>query len=99
MAKFGRNHTPQGSKGNTAARVGLFAAVITGLIAVFNWFSKSPVNLPNEETKTEEVVTPVDEVDDQEFYLPTSSTGAIEATVPEDATDVLKTNTSIFNLF
>ncbi len=77
MAKFRRNHTPQGSKGNTAARVGLFAAVITGLIAVYNWFSNSPANLPTAETKTEEVVTPVDEVDDQEFYLPTSSTGAI----------------------
>lgn len=77
MAKFRRNHTPQGSNTTTAVRVGLFAAIITGLIAVYNWFSGSG-NLPTiSEPEKEEIVTPVDEVDDQEYYLPSSSTGAI----------------------
>lgn len=79
MAKFRRNHTPQGSNTTTAVRVGLFAAIITGLIAVYNWFSSSG-SLPTiDQPKQEEIVTPVDEVDDQEYYLPSSSTGAIVA--------------------
>lgn len=77
MAKFRRNHTPQGSSGTTAVRVGLFAAIITGIIAVYNYFSKPGAIQPSNQPEKEEVVTPADGVDDQEYYLPSSTTGMI----------------------
>lgn len=80
MATYRRNQSPQGTGTGTAVRVGLFAALIAGIIGVYNFFTNStPANDPNAALVTEEVVTPADEVDDQENYLPTSSTGAIVA--------------------
>ncbi len=68
MAKFRRNHDYQGKKGGSLVRVGLFAAILCGLIAVYNQFAGMKIQMP----EAEEQVTPVDRVDDKEYYLPRS---------------------------
>jgi endonuclease G len=75
MANYRRN---QSSGSGNAVKVGLFAALITALVAVYNFFTKSnPPNDPNTNPTTEEVITPREEMDDPGNYLPTSTTGAI----------------------
>jgi endonuclease G len=75
MANYRRN---QSSGSGNAVKVGLFAALITALVAVYNFFTKStPPNDPSTNTSTEEVITPREEIDDPGNYLPTSTTGVI----------------------
>jgi len=75
MANYRRN---QSSGSGNAVKVGLFAALITALVAVYNFFTKSTSsNDPSTNTSTEEVITPREEIDDPGNYLPTSTTGAI----------------------
>lgn len=76
------NYSSKSPKGNTAVRVGLFAAIITGLIAVYNFFTKPGDTPISPEPKTEEVVRPRPErpeveIDENVNYLPTSTTGAV----------------------
>ncbi|WP_353484523.1 DNA/RNA non-specific endonuclease [Haliscomenobacter sp.] len=75
MANYRKN---QSSGSGNAVKVGLFAALITALVAVYNFFTKStPPNDPNTNPITEEVITPREEIEDSGNYLPTSTTGAI----------------------
>jgi endonuclease G, mitochondrial len=75
MANYRRN---QSSGSGNAVKVGLFAALITALVAVYNFFTKStPPNDPGTNPSTEEVITPREEMDDPGNYLPTSTTGEI----------------------
>jgi endonuclease G len=75
MANYRRN---QSSGSGNAVKVGLFAALITALVAVYNFFTKStPPNDPGTNPITEEVITPREEMDDPGNYLPTSTTGEI----------------------
>lgn len=75
MAKLRSNHAGKSrGSGGTVVRVGIFAALISGLIFAFNFFNgdKSEEVLIDEKT-----VTPADIEDDRRFYLPTSTTGQI----------------------
>ncbi|HKK77796.1 MAG TPA: DNA/RNA non-specific endonuclease [Saprospiraceae bacterium] len=75
MAKLRSNYTGKSrGSGGTVVRVGIFAAVISGLIFAFNFFNgdKSAEALIDEKT-----VTPADLEDDRQFYLPTSTTDQI----------------------
>jgi len=75
MANYRRN---QSSGSGNAVKVGLFAALITALIAVYNFFTNSaPVSDPSTNPITEEVSTPREEIDDDANYLPTSTTGDV----------------------
>lgn len=75
MANYRRN---QSSGSGNAVKVGLFAALITALIAVYNFFTNSaPVSDPSTNPITEEVSTPREEMDDDANYLPTSTTGDV----------------------
>lgn len=75
MAKLRSNHAGNASgKGGTAIRVGIFAAVISGLIYAFNFFSSSKTEAP---IMDEETVTTADVEDDRSYYIPTSTTGVI----------------------
>lgn len=76
------NYSSKSPKGNTAVRVGLFAAIVTGLIAVYNFFTEPGNTAIFPEPKTEEVVRPKPErpeveVDEDVDFLPTSTTGAV----------------------
>ncbi len=76
MAKFRTNHSRQGkgSSGGTVVRVGLFAAIVSGLFYIFNLFmgDSAQNNPPNvNQPKTEEPQN--DDYDEGRYYLPTST--------------------------
>lgn len=75
MANYRRN---QSSGSGNAVKVGLFAALLTAIVAVYNFFTKSaPVSDPSTNPITEEVSIPREEMDDAANYLPTSTTGDV----------------------
>lgn len=75
MANYRRN---QSSGSGNAVKVGLFAALLTAIVAVYNFFTNSaPVSDPSTNPITEEVITPREEMDDDANYLPTSTTGDV----------------------
>lgn len=64
-------------KGNTTARLGLFAALVAALIAAYNFFTKPSDEPLNPDSQIEEVRPRIEEISSDENYLPTSTTGAI----------------------
>jgi endonuclease G len=75
MAKLRSNHAGKsGGSGGTVVRVGIFAAVISGLIFAFNLFNKDQSAGP---LIDEDTLTSADLEDDRKFYLPTSTTDQI----------------------
>jgi endonuclease G len=75
MAKLRSNHAGNASvKGGTVIRVGIFAAVISGLIYLFSLFNGSSEEKP---IIDEETVTNADIEDDRDYYLPSSTTGIV----------------------
>ena len=77
MAKLRSNHAGSqgGAKGGTIIRVGIFAAVIGGLVYVFNLFNGG--ENPLSDLTSDRVVTAVDTADDRSYYLPSSTTDMI----------------------
>lgn len=75
MAKLRSNHAGKnGGKSGTIIRVGIFAAIISGLVYVFNLFNNPDAN----NTLIDDgLVTVADTADDRSFYLPTSTTDVI----------------------
>ncbi|MEM6379463.1 MAG: DNA/RNA non-specific endonuclease [Bacteroidota bacterium] len=75
MAKLRSNHAGRGGEqSGTVIRVGIFAAVIGGLVYLFNLFNGSD----GKSTLIDDsLVTVADTADDRSFYLPTSTTGTI----------------------
>jgi len=65
MAKIRRNHSPK--KDNMVLRVGLFAAILVGLVGLFNFFG---ADVPESDEVSDKIITPSDTVDDRSFYLP-----------------------------
>lgn len=75
MAKLRSNHAGNsGGGGGTVIRVGIFAAIISGLIFAFNFFNSDKVTAPLIDEAT---VTRADLEDDRSFYLPASTTGQV----------------------
>lgn len=75
MAKLRSNYAGKsGGSGGTVVRVGIFAAVISGLIFAFNFFNRDQAAAP---LIDEDTVTSADLEDDRNFYLPTSTTNQI----------------------
>lgn len=75
MAKFRTNHAPKGSSGkDTIIKVGIFGAIISGLFYLFNFFAP---NSNNESPGIDIQAEARPEVDDSEYFLPTSTTGQI----------------------
>lgn len=75
MAKLRSNHAGKSvAAAGTVIRVGIFAALIAGLIFTFNVFNKrsGPSPLIDEET-----ITKADRDDDRNFYLPHSQSNSV----------------------
>ncbi|GAB5554509.1 MAG: DNA/RNA non-specific endonuclease [Saprospiraceae bacterium] len=75
MAKLRSNHAGRGgAQSGTVIRVGIFAAIIGGLVYLFNFFNgtEGPNTLIDDT-----IVTVADTADDRSFYLPSSTTGTI----------------------
>ena len=74
MAKFRTNHSRQSDKGGNIIRIGLFSAILAALVGIYNYFTGGDNAAPAD---PEEVIQPSDRQDDQDFYLPTSTTGQV----------------------
>ena len=79
MAKFKRNHQKQEkASSGTIVRVGLFAAIISGLFYVFNLFTGNKEGgdpITDKTQKEDEYLN--NDYDEAGFYLPSSTTGNI----------------------
>ena len=74
MAKFRMNHARKGNgAGGNIIRVGIFAALISGLFFVFEWFTGEAKSAGS--MWSNERITPADTVDDRSYYLPSTHLG------------------------
>ncbi len=73
MAHFRTNYSRSGAAGGTIMKVGLFAAILSGMFYLFNFFSG---NKPSENTDTPGA-DPVPVLQELPDFLPLSSTGQV----------------------
>jgi len=75
MAKFRMNHARQGKGGgNTIIRVGIFAALLSGLFFVYNFLTGGKADTDG---WSNDRITPADTVDDRSYYLPADGYGEV----------------------
>lgn len=74
MAKFRTNHPPsRGESGGTIVRVGIFTAIMAGMLWVYQLFSGGESGVAG---PTNEVILPADQAEEAMHYLPAASKGA-----------------------
>ena len=76
MAKFRMNHARQGKGGgsSTIIRVGIFAALLSGLFFVYNIMTGGKAGTDG---WSNDRITPADTVDDRSYYLPAGGYGEV----------------------